>query len=171
MIVVRPVTTAYLRKDEWKETSRTSTPTHKANLKQSKELARYFSAALKRAFASPVCGYYLTDSPNQPGTLILEVALTEVISGRPAGDPGAMAASGGSSPGVAFEARVRDAASGKTIATVADRRGSQFKLLGDKPSSYAKANQEICDEWSLELMRATNKELFPTVSRSWLAPF
>jgi hypothetical protein len=127
-IVIRPVSTAYLPR----QTDR----------KLSGRLARKFHASLRREFSSPLCGFYLTESAAKPGTVILEAALTET------GDAGF----------VAFEARVRDAATGKIIATVADRRETRTA-------------EEICDEWSRQLMEATNKELFPRVKRGASSPF
>lgn len=129
-IVIRPVSTAYLIRQ--------------ADAKKSGKLARKLHASLRREFSSPLCGFYLTDSTAKPGTLILEIALTET------GDSGF----------VAFEARVRDADTGKIVATVADRR-----------ETHTRTAEEISGEWSRQLMEATNKELFPTVRRGASSPF
>lgn len=177
-IVVSPVTTAYLRKDQWLESGSTYVPSQEAYVKQCNALAGKFTASLKSEFAKESSGYQLTQTQSKPATLILEVALTEVTFGRPAGYVGAMAVPGGSllnaaaaSPIVAFEARVRDAASGKIVATAADRRGTRLKLIDFNQLTYQKANEEICGEWSKQLMEATNKKLFPQVKRTWFTPF
>jgi hypothetical protein len=129
-IVIRPVSTAYLPRQ--------------ADSKKSGKLARKFHASLRREFSSPLCGFYLTDSAAKPGTVILETALTE----------------SGDSEFVAFEARVRDADTGKVVATVADRRETRTRT-----------SAAIADEWSRQLMEATNKELFPRVKRGASSPF
>jgi hypothetical protein len=177
-IVVRPVTTSHLRKDEWIQSYSTFVPDEEAYLKQCRALASRFSSYLKLSFESPVCSYYLTQDASKPDTLVLEVALTEVTFGRPAGYVGAMALPGGSiansaasGPVVAFEARVKDAATGKVLATAADRRGTRFKIIDFNQLTYSKANDEICNEWASQLMQAGNKELFPKVRRTWFTPF
>lgn len=129
-VVIRPVSTAYLPR--------------LADSGKSGKLARQFHTSLRREFSSPLCGFYLTDSTAKPGSVILETALTET------GDSGF----------VAFEARVRDVATGKIVATVADRRETRTRTAA-----------EIGDEWARQLMEATNKELFPRVKRGASSPF
>ena len=177
-LTIRPVTTAYLRKDQWGESYSNFIPTREAYVKQGEVLARFWTSSLQRAFSSPDRSLDLTDSTARPGTLVLEIALTEVTYGRPAGYLGSMAVPGGSlvnsaaaSPVAAFEARLKDAATGKLVATVADRRGTRLKIIDFNQLTYTKANEEICNEWSQQLMQATNKELFPKVKRTWFSAF
>jgi hypothetical protein len=177
-IVVRPVATDYLHKDEWIESSSHFVPNREAYLKQCQALAGSFTSHLRLAFESPVCAHYLIENASKPNTLVLEVALTEVTFGRPAGYVGSMAVPGGSAanaaasaPVVAFEARVKDGATGKVLATAADRRGARFKLIDFNQLTYNRANDEICNEWAGQLMQAGNKELFPKVTRAWFTPF
>jgi hypothetical protein len=177
-IVVPPVTTSYLRKDKWLESGSTYVPSQEAYIKQCGALAGKFTDSLRREFSKKSSGYQLTENKSKPATLILEVALTEVTFGRPAGFVGSMVIPGGSlvnaaaaSPIVAFEARVRDAASGKIVATAADRRGTRLKLIDFNQLTYQKENEEICGEWSKQLMEAPNKRLFPNVKRTWFTDF
>jgi hypothetical protein len=160
-IVVRPVTTKWLRAEQWEDSVSEFMPDRKHYVKQCGVLARSWTTSLKKAFSSPVCSYYITDSTSQPGTLILEVALTEVNFGRPPAGVGNMA----------FEARVKDAATGKYIAIAADRRATISKFAGLDKGNFTKANQELVNEWSQQLMEASNKELFPTVGSSVFSPF
>lgn len=177
-IVIVPVTTSHLRKEQWKDSYSAFIPSQAAYVKQCESLARSFTTSLKSDFSDKSSLYQVTDDRSKPGTLILEVALTEVTFGRPEGYVGSMAVPGGSlvnsaaaSPIVAFEARVRDAASGKIVATAADRRGVHLKLIDFNQLTYHKANEEICKEWSRQLMEASNKELFPQVKRTWFTAF
>jgi hypothetical protein len=160
-IVVRPVTTMWLRTGQWGDSVSELMSDRKQYVKQCGMLARYWTASLKKAFSSPVCSYYITESTSQPGTLILEVALTEVNFGRPPAGVGNMA----------FEARVKDAATGKYIATAADRRATISKIAKFDKGTFTRANQELIDEWSQQLMEASNRELFPTVGSSVFSPF
>lgn len=160
-IVVRPVSTKWLRKEQWGESVSEFMPDRRYYLKQCGALARYWTRSLRKAFSSPVCSYYITDSTSQPGTLILEVALTEVNFGRPPAGLGTMA----------FEARVKDAATGKYISTAADRRATISKIVDFSKLTLTQANEDILDQWSQQLMEASNKELFPRVGSSWSSPF
>jgi hypothetical protein len=159
-IVVRPVSITWLRKEQWGDSVSEFVPDRKKYLKGCSELASYWTKSLKNAFSSPICSYYITDNTSEPNTLILEVALTEVNFGTPPAGLGSMA----------FEARVKDAATGKYIATAADRRATISKIVDFNKDTYTRANQEILDQWSAQLMEGSNKELFPTVKKSWSSP-
>lgn len=164
-IVVRPVTTAFLRSEQWEESKSTFIPDQRRYLRQCDALARHWNRSLARAFTSPVCMFYKTADTSKPGTLILEVALTEVrfkTTDTAAGHPIC-----------AFESRVTDAATGKLIATAYDRRGPQIAVLEASKSSgsMTSPNEMICDEWSQQLMQRSNMELYPVVKRRWFSLF
>ena len=159
-IVVRPVSTNWLRKEQWGESVSPLLPDRKQYLKQCNLLASYWTKSLRKAFSSPICSYYITDDTSKPGTVILEVALTEVTFGRPPAGLGSMA----------FEARAKDAATGKYTATIADRRATISKIADFNEKTLTRANQEIIDEWSQQLMEVSNKELFPMVRSSVFTP-
>jgi len=122
--------------------------------------------------------FYKTTDTSKPGTLILEVALTEVTFQQA---PTSAANDNGPADGVlsavtgaplcAFEARTRDAATGKLISTSADRRGPEIRVMSSQKTSLTQLNEAICDEWSQQLMQRSNQELFPTVKRSWFSLF
>lgn len=176
-IVVRPVTTAFLKKDEWEQSKSAFVPDERTYSKRCRELARSFSKSLNKAFSDPICVFYKTTDTSRPGTLILEVALTEVRfdpaapvvpDGSPDGNVGTLLTG---LPVCAFEARVTDAATGALVSTAADRRGPEIKVIDESKATGAVANERICDEWSRQLMEASNIEIFPTVKRSWFSLF
>ena len=173
-IVIRPVTTAYLRGEKWEESKSATIPNKRAYLKRCNALARYWTKSLDKAFSSPLCMFYKAQNTSQPGTLILEVALTEVRFDRPASASDIPAAGGVISavtgpPTCAFESRTRDAATGQLVSTAADRRGPAIKVLPNEKQSFAKPNEEICDEWSQQMMQRSNTEIYTTVKRSWFS--
>lgn len=177
-IVIRPVTTAYLRGEKWEESKSATIPNKSAYLKRCTALARYWSKSLDKAFSSPLCMFYKTRDTSQPGTLILEVALTEVRFDRqvPATNGPDISAGGVISavtgpPTCAFESRTRDAANGQLVTTAADRRGPEIKVLPNESHSFAKPNEDICDEWSRQLMQRSNTEIYTKVKRSWFSIF
>lgn len=156
-IVVRPVTVKYLHTENWERSKSAGIPTQKAFEKRATALARHFSKQLDIAFSDPICIYYKTSSTSKPNTLILEVALTD------AHFPDSALAPLADIPVCAFEARVRDARTGKLISTVADRRGPDLHI-GEK-TTYISDNKEICSIWARQLMEASNKEIFANVRR------
>lgn len=178
-IVVRPVTTSYLRAEKWEESKSTTIQTKRAYTRQTQALARYWTKSLNKSFSSPVCMFYKTGNTGAGNTLIIEVALTEVRFGQPKSEAlataplpnGIVNAVTTGLPFCAFEARVKDASTGKLVSTVADRRGPDITVMDDGKDSTAKPNQKICDEWSDQLMKSSNLELFPKVRRKWLSWF
>lgn len=177
-IVVRPVTTAYLRTEQWENSKSALIPNKRAYQNRCDALARHWTKSLNKAYSSPVCMFYKTTDTTQPGTLILEVALTEVTfqqaplnAANDNGPADGVVSAVTGSPLCAFEARARDAATGKLISTTADRRGPEIRVMSSEKSSLTQLNEAICDEWSQQLMQRSNIELFPTVKRSWLSIF
>jgi hypothetical protein len=153
-IVVRPVTTKYLRVDEWERSKSTEIPNQRAFEKRVAALARHFTKQLNIAFSDPICVFYKTTDTSKPNTLILEVALTDAHF--PDKDRTEI-------PVCGFEARVRDAQTGKIISTASDRRGPDLHLSGE--SSHITDTDEICAIWARQLMEASNKEIFANVRR------
>jgi len=152
-IVVRPVTTAYLRREKWEESKSPAIPDKRAYLRRCNALARHWDKSLAKAFSSPLCVYYKTSDTSQPGTLILEVALTEVRFDRPASKhgeaeipAGSLASAVAGPPVCAFESRTRDAATGKLVSTAADRRGPEIKVIPSQTHSFAKPIVDIRGE-------------------------
>lgn len=176
-IVVRPVTTSFLRTEKWENSKSTWIPNKRTYLNRCAKLARYWNKSLNKSFSSPVCMFYKTTDPGQADTLVLEIALTEVrfdralpsAAGQPAVPTGSLASVVTGVPVCAFEARVRDAATGKLVSTAADRRGPEFTVIDSDKKSFLRPNEKICDEWSDQLMKSSNIELFPKVHRSWFS--
>ena len=176
-IVVRPVTTQYVDASKWEDSKSALIPDKRTYLRRCAALARYWDKSLNRAFTSPVCIYYKTNSTAQSGTLILNVALTEIRfdpNPTPADAPNA---DGNVTdlltglPTCTFEAKVTDASSGALVSTAADRRVPTLKVVDNKKSNSPRPTETICDEWSTQLMEASNIELFPTVKRNWFSFF
>jgi len=156
-IVVRPVTVRYLQTENWERSRSAAIPNQKAFEKRASELARHFSRQLDIAFSDPICVYYKTSNTSKPGTLILEVALTD------AHFPDSAVATITDVPVCAFEARVRDAGTGKLVSTAADRRGPDLHI--SENGTHITGTKEICSIWARQLMEASNKEIFANVRR------
>ena len=177
-IIVRPVKLSYLRDDQWMESKSSLIPSERSYRKRCSALADSWNKSLSRAFSEPLCAFYKTTDTGRPGTLILEIALTEVRFSQtvPKKDASSYPAEGivtavTGAPLCAFEARIRDADSGKLVATAADRRGPEIKVIEEASTDLAAPNKSICDEWSQQLMQAGNKDIYPTVKRKWFSIF
>lgn len=177
-IVVRPVTTAYLRSEQWAESKSPLIRNKRAYQKRCAALASHWNKSLGKAFASPLCMFYKTTDPSRPGTLVLEIALTEVrfsqtvpTAGTTPGPTEGILSAVTGPPFCAFESRTRDAATGKLVTTAADRRGPAIKIVPAANSTLSTPNEAICDEWSQQLMQRSNQEIYPTVKRNWFSIF
>ena len=177
-LVLKPISMAYLRDDQWKESASSMITSREKYLEFATEVARNWSVSLVNAFRSADNRFILTSDKSQPGTLVLEVAMTEVVFGRPETYAASWAVTGGGiaesaflAPTMAFELRVLDGATGRVVATAADRRSTRIKLVDFNRFTITKANQEICNEWSRQIMQAFNKEKFPVVKRQAFSAF
>jgi len=173
-VLIRPVTTSYLRSENWQESTSTFIASERDFRQHAAELARVWDATLRKAFADPANRFTLVNQP-RTGTLIIEIALTEVVFGHPAASLASYAVPGGSvamamvSPSVACEMRLIDASTQKIVAAASDRRSTKIKLVDLNKFSFTKSNEEICTEWSVQVMQALNKEKFPQVKRNWVS--
>lgn len=158
-IVVRPVTTSFIKAERWTDSKSPYLPSKSRYTRRCERLAKHWDKSLAKAFSSPICLFYKIGNPQEPKTLVLETALTEV---RFAQNPLARCA---------FEARVIDGSTGALIATVSDSRAPSIQSLAAEKESISTLNETICDQWSQELMEASNTELFPTVKRGFLGLF
>jgi hypothetical protein len=177
-IVLRPVSTAWLRTNQWEQSASTFVSSEQVFAERARELARHWDASLRGAFAAPENRLTLAADATQPGTLVLEIALTEVVFGRPAANAASYAVAGGGvasaalfSPSVAFEARVLDGATGRVVATASDRRSTKVKLVALDKFTFTQSNIEICNEWSRQIMQAFNRDMFPAVKRTWVGVY
>jgi len=177
-VVIRPVSLAWLRKDQWHESASAQITSQEAYLGFARQVARHWDASLQSSFRAPQNHLQPVSDTTQPGTLIMEIAMTEIVFGHPGTYAASFAVPGGGladsamfSPTVAFEARVTDAATGKIVATAADRRGTKVKLVDLNRLSITRPNEEICDEWSTQMMQAFNQNMFPLVKRTRFSPF
>lgn len=171
-IVVRPVKLSYLRKDQWQESKSALIPNERAYLRRCDALASYWNKSLNKAFSDPLCTFYKTTDTMRPGTLVLEIALTEVRFNQTIPKKGAKPVPAGNliatitgGPICGFEAKTRDADTGKTVATASDHRGPEINVMEKPDTRLAQPNESICDDWSTQLMQSTNKDIYPTVKR------
>lgn len=176
-IYIRPVNTAYLLEtDLWKQTFR------RGHMKEdARKVARYMEDRFRTAFlSSPGNHLRVVESP-RPGSLTLELALTELVPSHvgleilgyaPYGS--GMAVKGLSRASglvctVAFEAKVRDSRSGTVVAMFADREQQKVKPVDLKAFTWYGNAENIVDEWAEQFVQVLNKRPGEVVQAS--SPF
>ncbi len=176
-IYIRPVDTGYLlQTDLWKQTFRQGHMKEDARM-----IARYMEDRFRAAFVNNRNNRLRVVEFPQPGSLTLEMALTELVPSHVVmealgyapygGGVAAKAisrATGGVST-VAFEAKVRDSKTGQVVAMFADREQQKFKPIDVKAFTWYGNAKNIVDEWADQLVQVLNKRPGQIVEES--SPF
>lgn len=164
-IYIKPVNTQYLMgTDAWKQHFR------QGHMKEdAQELARYMEDSFRSAFATDPDNQFRVVGYPEPGSLTLEMALTELVPSNVAleilgyGPYGSGAAikllsrASGAVSTVAFEAKVRDSKTGTVVAMFADREQQKVKLLDFKGFTWYGNAKNIIDEWAGQMVQVANK--------------
>ena len=177
-IVIKPVTLDYLRTEGWAQSASLQMATRRAYLEEARGVADSWNKSLHKAFSGKQSPMRPADDPKVPGTVVAEIALTEIVFSHPETYAASMAWAGGMlaegvlfGPTVAFEAKLHDGPTGRLIATAADRAGTRIKIVDFNRLTVSRANKEICDDWSREMVEALNKKRFPVVRRRFFGLF
>lgn len=164
-IYIEPVNTAYLLKtDAWKQNFR------QGHMKEdARELARYMEDRFRSAFTTDPGNQFRVVGYPEPGSVTLEMALTELVPSNVAleilgyGPYGSGAAvkmlsrASGAVSTVAFEAKVRDSKSGKVLAMFADREQQKLKPIDFKGLTWYGNAKNAIDEWAEQMVKVANK--------------
>ena len=114
--------------------------------------------------------FKVVDEP-QGDTLILELAITELVPGKafigmvglaswgaplPIGIPAGAVASFADDGWMAIEGRVRDAKTGQVVAMFADREKGKTRILDVEAATWYGHARESMNDWSEQLVRLAN---------------
>jgi len=167
-LYVAPVNTAFmLSQTDWQKGER------KDQIEQDvAKLGEFTQNAIKKAFSDdPARRMEVVDDPStQPATLVLEVALVEVIPSKvllnalgftpfyvgTAISAVRMLANDQST--VAFEGRFRDGATGLVVMTMADREGQQVSLVTVRALSWYGFAEGIINDWAKQFVKILNRK-------------
>ena len=133
-------------------------------------VAQYMRDEFIKAFRQdPNRRYQVLQSP-APGSITLDLALTELVPSKPFLEALALAAPYGSGVAVeatarqtgavgtaAFEARVVDSSSGTIIAMAADREQAQVAPLNLRAFTWYEVAHKIIDDWATQFVEIANK--------------
>ena len=161
-MVIAPVNTEYLMENTgWKAAN----PGNIELENSARELALYTEEQFREAFEKDErLGLQLTSQPG-PRTIVLELAIVELVPSKaafgalrlaapfmgPAGIAvGAGSAAAGGRPSVAIEGRVKDGTTGETLFMFADRQEAQMRVIDLKAVSWWGHGKEIIRYWAEE---------------------
>ena len=132
-------------------------------------MAQYMHQEFKTAFGNdPYHRFQVVDVP-QKGSLTLELALTELVPSNvalsvleyaPYGGGTAvrvMERATGAESTVAFEARMKDAGTGDTLAMFADRQVKKIRIVDFKAFTWYAHGKEIIKEWAEQFVGLSNQ--------------
>jgi hypothetical protein len=132
-------------------------------------MAQYMRQEFKTAFANdPYHCFQVVEAP-QPDSLTLELALTELVPSNvalsvleyaPYGGGTAvrvMERATGAESTVAFEGRMKDSATGDTLAMFADRQVKKIRIVDFKAFTWYAHGKDIIKEWAEQFVRLANR--------------
>jgi hypothetical protein len=167
-VYIAPVNTAYMLKmTDWQKGDRKETIQ-----KDVATLADYSRTSMMKAFRDdPNHRYTVVDSPTtRPHTLVYEVALIEVVPSKVLLNALGYAPFfigtgislvrdiGNDKSSAAFEARVRDGATGRIVMLAADREAEQFAIVDTRGLTWYSDAEGIMDQWSKEFVAVAEKK-------------
>ncbi len=174
-VYVKPVRVDLLPADEWKRSRGFATLSQTEFEKDATVIARYFRIRLLSELEKvPGKRFIVVDTPDET-TLIVEIALTELVLSEPmlrmlalaAPVPGVdVALSTFSDPHVAFAARFLASDGTTLLATVADRRFPPLRVIDLNKLRARSSAREIISLWARELAESIQFEEFRKVERS-----
>lgn len=161
-VYFKPIRTSYL-KGQWAASTSVAVTSEEDFMSKATEIAAYFrSELIKRSNAIRRKKLAVANQP-APGTLVVDIALTELELSHPIARAGALVApvpgtgpalSAMTDPHVAFAARVTDAATGQLVATVADRKFAPTRVIDLNKLTVSSSSREIVSLWADEIAAA-----------------
>ncbi len=135
-----------------------------------RQIALYLQQRVKEGFQKdPATRFQVMSSP-QPGALILEMALIELIPSNPVMEALSLAApygsgvavsaaqkASGGKGSVAIEAKITDAETGTVLAMFADREQAKVGPVNLRGLTWYGEANAIIDDWAEQLVKIANK--------------
>lgn len=160
-VYIAPIDTTHLLAQDWWDRANFAPGQEKD---QADYLANYFRDRLAKEFKDDdEKQYQVVDAPDKD-TLIIELAIVEVIPTKTWLNIIGYAAIGGISEGTtAFEGRLRDGRTQEVIAEMKDREFGQMSLLSISDFTWCRHSEHTIRIWSEDLVkmcsRAPNEEI------------
>jgi hypothetical protein len=178
-IYVKPVRIDLLPKDMWLRSRGLAVSTQEEFQKDAEVIARYFRIRLLSELKSTTSQRFTVVETPDPHTLILEVALTELVLSEPLIRAAALAVpfpgvdlaiSTITDPHVSFAARFTSPDGKQLIATAADRRFPPIRLIDLNKLRARSSAREIIAHWARQLAQAIQLDEFKQIEgNSWFS--
>lgn len=164
-ICIQPVNTDHLLQSDWWQQG-----FRKGKMKEDlAEMAGFMRLEFQSAYRNdPYSRFRVVETPEK-GSLMLDLALTElvpcnvafsVLEYAPYGGGTAMRllerATGAEST-VAFEAKIKDADTGETLAMFADRQAKKIRIIDLKGFAAYSHDRDIIKEWADQFVKMANR--------------
>jgi len=173
-IIIAPVTPDYVSLDKWELSMNPFITGKESYKKEVSDLANYTTEKLKESFTkSDNNRFQIVDKPGR-GTLSLEMALTEVVFGKPIASAGALVApvpgagvalSAVADPSVAMELRIRDSETGTVVATASDRGFPITRIVNVNKLTATSACREVVGNTAKLIVASLNEGKLKAVKK------
>ncbi len=165
-IYIAEVNTQYLMEaDWWQDNFR-----HDQMRDDARKVAQYMQNKFREAFLTdPQNRFQVVDTP-LPGSLTLEMALTELVPSNPVLEAASLAApygsgfavqavakESGAKATVAFEAKISGTESGEVLAMAADREQGKTAPVNLRALTWYSEAEAIIDDWAQQFVLIANK--------------
>ena len=165
-IYIKDVNTKYLMEANWWQQN-----FRREDMEQdTKNIARFMQEKFRESFKNDPKKLYQVLNAPEPGSLILEMAITELVPSNPVLEAASIAApygsgiavqvaakESGAKATVAFEARLVDTDTGDVLVMVADREQGKVAPINLRALTwYGEANL-IIEEWADQMVQVANK--------------
>ncbi len=165
-LYIKDVNTKYLLEANWWQQS-----VRKDDMENDvRGVATYMQNKFREAFRKDPQNRFQVVTVPEPGSLTLELALTELVPSHPVMEALSIAAPYGSGIAVqaaakdsgakctvAFEAKIIDSSSGQVLAMVADREQGKVAPLNLRALTWYGESNVIIDEWAGQFVQVANK--------------
>jgi hypothetical protein len=165
-IYIKDVNTKYLMEATWWQGN-----FRRDDMEQdARKIAQYMQDKFKEAFRNdPNKRFQLVQSP-QPGSLTIELAMTELVPSNPVLEAASIAApygsgiavqaaakESGAKATVAFEAKIVDTGTGTVLAMAADREQGKVAPINLRALTWYGEANVIIDEWADQFVEIANR--------------
>ncbi len=170
-LVVRPVRTDFISKDDWIHSASAFIRGEDEYLKRVHELGAYLQQRLESTLAekSEPEVSVITEEQHQPAqrALVLEISIAEANFGDPVIYGGMLAvplpavanlSTAVKSPSLVLEARLVDADTGEIVTELVDRRFPKIKIIDVNRLTVMSAVREMSDEFVDDFVKALYRE-------------
>ena len=175
-LIIAPVTTAYLAENGELESKSPFIPTKESYDNEVKLLAEHTAQVFKKALEEDgKKRVQIVEQPG-PGTLVLEIALTQVVFGHPGMYAGSFASplpgtgvivSAITQPTVAFEFRLKDSETGEVVVTAQDRRTPRIRIVDFNQLTTTSSCRDIVNTEADLMTEAITNGRFVKTRASW----